>query len=179
MSKLPMNLANKITITRIFLIPVYFVLMGIGGNAFRYAAAAVFAIASFTDLLDGQIARKRGLVTDFGKFMDPIADKLLVLLPFILLAAQEGGTIDLWAVLIMVAREITVSGFRLVAVTRNIVVSADWSGKIKTVVQMCSVLLLTLGFAWGWYLAWASALLSLYSGIEIIVRNRQVLEEGA
>lgn len=176
MSKLPMNLPNKITIVRILLIPLYLVLLTVLPRGFNWPAAVVFAIASLTDMLDGQIARRRGLVTDFGKFMDPIADKLLVLLPMILMTAT-GGVIDEWAVMIMVAREIAVSGFRLVAVTKGIVIPAEWSGKLKTTIQMLAVLLLTLDISFGWYVAWAGALLSAYSGIEIIVRNRKVLEE--
>lgn len=179
MTKLPMNLPNKITLARIAMIPVYLVLMAINAPWSTWVAAVVFAIASLTDMLDGMIARKYGLVTDFGKFMDPIADKLLVLLPFILLVTKTGGTIDVWAVIIMVAREITVSGFRLIAVRRDIVIAADWSGKLKTTLQILSVLMLTLGIQQGWYVAWAAAVLSAYSGIEIIVRNRSVLEEKA
>ncbi len=174
--RLPMNLPNRITIARILLIPVYLVLMAVIRTPRNIPAAAVFLIASVTDLLDGQIARKRGLVTDFGKFMDPIADKLLVLLPMILLVST-GGAIDVWAVVIMVAREIIVSGFRLVAVSKGIVIAADWSGKIKTVSQIVAVLLLTLDFSLGWYAAWFAAILSAWSGVEILVKNRRVLEE--
>ncbi len=176
MSKLPMNLPNRITLVRIALIPVYLLLMAILPEGPNWPAAVIFAVASASDFLDGSIARKRGLVTDFGKFMDPIADKLLVLLPMILLAAQ-GGRIDVWAVIIMVAREIVVSGFRLVAVTKGVVIAADWSGKIKTVIQMVAVLLLTLHLPLGWQATWLAAILSAYSGIEILVRNRKVLEE--
>lgn len=178
MRKLPMNLPNKITLARIALIPIYLALMAIDARWSAWAAAAVFAVASLTDLVDGMIARKLGLVTDFGKFMDPIADKLLVLLPFILFVKTSGGMIDVWAVIIMVAREITVSGFRLVAARRKVVIAADWSGKLKTTLQMLAVLMLTLGLGQGWYVAWAAAALSAYSGIEIIIRHRVVLEEA-
>lgn len=176
MSKLPMNLPNRITIARILLIPVYLLLMCIGLGFPNWPAAVVFAVAAASDFADGWIARKRGLVTDFGKFMDPIADKLLVLMPMILLM-PTGGTLEMWAVMVMVAREIVVSGFRLVAAGKGVVISADWSGKIKTVAQMFAVLLLTLGIGAGWYLAYAAALISAYSGIEIVWKNRRVLEE--
>ena len=178
MSKLPMNLPNKITIARILLIPLYLVLMAVMDTQTNWAAAIVFVIASATDWIDGQIARKHNMVTDFGKFIDPIADKLLVLLPMIYLATQ-GGVIDVWAVIIMVAREIIVSGFRLVAVGKGNVIAAGWTGKVKTTVQMLAVLLLTLGlYTLGWWAAWIAAFLSLYSGLEIIIKNRSVLEEG-
>lgn len=176
MSKLPMNLPNKITLLRIAMIPVYLILMAIGTETTKWLAVIVFALAALTDLLDGQLARRRGEVTDFGKFMDPIADKLLVLLPLIMLV-QDGGTIDMWAVMIMVAREIIVSGFRLVAVTKGTVIAAGWTGKVKTVVQIIGVLLLTAGEPVGWYVTWAAAVLSAYSGVEIIVKNKSVLEE--
>lgn len=180
MSKLPMNLPNKITIARILMIPVYLVLLVLVDMDPNWPAAIVFAIASATDWVDGQIARKRGLVTDFGKFMDPIADKLLVLLPMIYLAATD-GTANVWAVMIMVAREIVVSGFRLVASAKaGNVIAAGWAGKVKTSVQILAVLLLTLGAdTLGGAVTWVAAALSLYSGIEIMVKNRWVLEEGA
>ncbi|MCL1963844.1 MAG: CDP-diacylglycerol--glycerol-3-phosphate 3-phosphatidyltransferase [Firmicutes bacterium] len=179
MSKIPLNLPNRITIARILLIPVHLALLSIGAETCRYAAAVVFAIAALTDTLDGVIARRYDLVTDFGKFMDPIADKLLVLLPFILLAVRDGGSLNMWAVMVMVGREIVVNGFRLAASTRGTVIAADWPGKLKTIVQMLSVLALSAGLPFGWPLAWAAAVLSVYSGIAMIARHRVVLEEGA
>lgn len=178
MSKLPMNLPNRITIGRILLIPVYLVLMAAMDTPCNWPAAIVFVVAAASDMLDGYLARSRGQVTDFGKFMDPIADKLLVLLPLIWLM-PKGGTLDVWAVMIMVGREIIVSGFRLVASTKGVVIAADRWGKLKTMSQMLAVLLLTLGVHLGWYVAWLSAALSAYSGAVLIVRHRHVLEEGA
>lgn len=176
MSKIPFNLPNRITIARILMIPLYLALMAAGAPLYNWLAAAVFALASVTDLLDGRLARSRNEVTNFGKFMDPIADKLLVLLPMILFCTK-GDLISVWAVLIMVAREIIVSGFRLVAAGKGNVIAAGWPGKIKTTVQMLAVLLLTVDLRIGWYVAWAAAILSAYSGIEILVRNRKMLEE--
>jgi len=178
MSKLPMNLPNRITLARIALVPVHLALLCVGTEACRYAAAAVFAIAALTDLLDGRIARRSGMVTDFGKFMDPIADKLLVLLPYIYFAVQDGGGLNMWAVMLMVAREIIVSGFRLVAVARGDVLAADGAGKAKTLVQMASVFALSLGLYIGWPLAWAAAALSVFSGVRMIASHRKVLEEA-
>lgn len=175
MSKLPMNLPNRITLARIAMIPLYLLLMVCIDAQANWPAAIVFSVACATDWLDGQIARRHNLITDFGKFMDPIADKLLVLLPMIYLSAF-GGAIDAWAVMIMVAREIVVSGFRLVAAAQGVVIAAGWTGKVKTFVQMLAVLLLTLGLSrGGWWAAWIAALLSAYSGAQIIVKNRAVL----
>lgn len=180
MSKLPMNLPNKLTLLRIFIIPLYFIALVIDPNSIKWGAFLLFCIASVTDWFDGRIARNRNEVTNFGKFMDPIADKLLVLLPMVYFSAVP-GTLSVWATIIMVAREIVVSGFRLVAVTtKGNIISAGWTGKIKTSVQMLCVLLLTLGMnAFGGIAGWIAAILSLSSGAEIIVKNRSVLEEAA
>lgn len=175
MSKMPMNLPNRITIARILMIPLYLLLVSL--DIPRWIPAVVFALAAVSDFIDGTLARKRGEVTDFGKFMDPIADKLLVLMPMILLCVW-GYPIDVWAVLLMVAREIVVSGFRMVAVTKGKVIAAGPSGKLKTVVQIAAVLTLTMNMPLAWYACWLSALLSLYSGGEILLRNRQMLEES-
>lgn len=178
MSKIPMNLPNRITIARILLIPIYLLLLALVDQSPNWYAAVVFAIAASTDWVDGQLARKRNEITDFGKFMDPIADKLLVLAPMIVFVSL--GTVNVWAVVLMVSREVIVSGFRLVAVTKGSVIAADKSGKLKTFVQMIAVFLLTLGAnVLGDAVAWVAAILSVYSGAEMIVRNRAVLEENA
>lgn len=176
MKKLPMNLPNKITLIRIALIPFFLVLMGIEGNVFRWLGVILFSVAALTDMLDGELARRRNEVTDFGKFMDPIADKLLVLLPMILLT-HAGPMHQVWAVMLMVAREIIVSGFRLVAVNKGSVIAAAKSGKIKTTVQVVAVILLTLGSAAAPYCLWVAALLSVYSGGELLLKNIHILEE--
>jgi CDP-diacylglycerol--glycerol-3-phosphate 3-phosphatidyltransferase len=173
---LPLNLPNRITVARILMIPLCLLFMALDTPAATWLAAAVFAVASFTDYIDGYLASKRGEVTDFGKFMDPIADKLLVLLPMILLCSRRGPS-DIWAPLLMVAREIIVSGFRLVAVTRGTVIAAGPSGKAKTVVQIIAVLALTLKLPFAGYITWLAAVLSVYSGAEILLRNRRILEE--
>ena len=174
--KIPMNLPNRITILRILLIPVFLVLISIPGTVFRLIAAAVFLLAAATDMADGALARSRGEVTDFGKFIDPIADKLLVLMPMILLTAN-GDMWRVWAVMLMVAREMIVSGFRLVAAAKGVVIAAGWSGKIKTIVQMGAVVWVTLQVPFSVYALWAAASLSLYSGVVIIVKNRDLLRE--
>lgn len=185
-SKLPMNLPNRLTMLRIAMIPVYLLLLT-GGNWCRFAAGLVFAAASITDYFDGRIARERNLITDFGKFMDPIADKLLVLLPFLYFCATEPfGVADVWPVMLMVAREIIVSGFRLVASTKGKVIAADKFGKVKTATQMVTVITTTLrpiiesAIPWfgkiPWALLWLCGVLSVYSGAEMIRKNLHILE---
>ena len=185
-NKLPMNLPNRLTMVRIVMIPVYLLLLT-GGNWCRFAAGLVFAAASITDYFDGKIARERSLITDFGKFMDPIADKLLVLLPFLYFCATEPfGVADVWPVILMVAREIIVSGFRLVASTKGKVIAADKFGKVKTATQMVTVITMTLRpiiesvIPWfgkiPWALLWLCGVLSVYSSAEMIRKNLHILE---
>lgn len=167
-----MNLPNKLTLLRIVLVPVYLVLLSMGLD---WAALAVFAGASLTDMLDGKIARKYGLITNFGKFMDPIADKLLTHTAFILLCAM--GRLHAVACIIFIAREFVVSGLRLVAVEQGHVIAAGMSGKIKTVLQMLLAMLLTVAPVSMLcdVLAFAAAAMTLYSMVEYVWQNRQVL----
>ena len=128
-----MNLPNKLTVLRVIMIPFFVVMLMLDGGAnqmYRYIAAAIFIIASFTDFLDGSIARKYGLVTNFGKFMDPLADKLLVCSALICLI--ELGQLPAWMVLIIISREFIISGFRLVASDNGVVIAASYWGKWKT-----------------------------------------------
>jgi len=176
--KIPMNLPNRITVLRMLMIPVFLWLMSLEGTAFRWLAAAVFALAAMTDIVDGALARSRSEVTVFGKFIDPIADKLLVLLPMILLTA--GGSMwQVWAVMLMIAREIAVSGLRLVAAAKGVVIAAGWPGKIKTVAQMGVVVWLTLQVPLSVYALWIATALSLYSGIMMMIKHRDLLGETA
>ena len=167
-----MNLPNKLTMLRMALVPVYLLLLSMGLD---WAALAVFAAASITDALDGKIARKHNLITNFGKFMDPIADKLLTHTAFILLCAM--GRLNVVACIIFIAREFVVSGLRLVAVEQGHVIAAGMSGKIKTVLQMVLALWLTAFGAnvIGDVLMIAAAALTLYSMIEYVWQNRAVL----
>ena len=177
-----LNLPNKLTLLRIALVPVYLVLLAYG---FHWIALAVFAVASITDALDGKIARKYNLITNFGKFMDPIADKLLTHTAFIMLCAM--GRLNVVACIIFIAREFVVSGLRLVAVEQGHVIAAGMSGKIKTVLQMALVIVMTfqltlfktnLGFVLEplvVVLTLAAAALTLYSMVEYVWQNRAVL----
>ena len=141
-----MNLPNKLTILRVIMIPFFVVaLLYDGGEnqTLRYVAAAIFIIASLTDMLDGKIARKYNLVTNFGKFMDPLADKLLVCSALICLV--ELKELPAWMVIVIISREFIISGFRLVASDNGVVIAASYWGKFKTTFQMIAVVLLIVG----------------------------------
>ena len=171
-----MNTANKLTMLRVVLIPVYLALwhMNFFGNL--YAALAVFVIASLTDLLDGHIARRYNQITDFGKFMYPLADKVLVLTAMACFCAA--GRFPDWALVIVIAREFAVSGLRLVAVDNGRVIAAGWSGKVKTASTMVCLCLMHL-----WdvpnFLYWVCVIIitatTVYSGIEYFMLNLDVL----
>lgn len=177
-----MNLPNKLTIFRVVLIPFFVLFMMIPefqwGN---YAALAVFCVASFTDFLDGYIARKYNLVTNFGKFMDPLADKLLVCTAMICLLSVN--RLPLLFVLIVIAREFIISGFRLVASDNNVVIAASWWGKFKTVSHMTLVIVLLLNIQHPvfeiveWILIFVAAFLTVVSLVDYIVKNKGVLTE--
>ena len=176
-----MNLPNKLTMLRILLIPVFMVVLYWGFPGATWVALAIFIIASFTDLLDGKIARKYNLVTNFGKFMDPLADKLLVCTALICLTSMN--RLNVIVVLVIIAREFIISGFRLVASDNGIVIAASYWGKFKTVSQMALiiVLIMDLGGVWnvvGTVLTWVALLLTVVSLIDYIAKNKQVLTQG-
>lgn len=178
-----MNLPNKLTVLRVILIPFFVVSMMIENGAnqtFRCVAAAIFIIASLTDMLDGKIARKYNLVTNFGKFMDPLADKLLVCSALICLI--QLGQLPAWMVIIIVSREFIISGFRLVAAEQGIVIAASYWGKFKTTFQMIAVVLMILNFealsAVTLICTWAALILTIISLVDYIAKNHKVLTEG-
>ena len=178
-----MNLPNKLTILRVILIPffVVFMLFDITGAADKWIALVIFCGASLTDMLDGKIARKYNLVTNFGKFMDPLADKLLVCTALICLTSMN--RLNVIVVLVIIAREFIISGFRLVASDNGIVIAASYWGKFKTVSQMALiiVLIMDLGGVWnvvGTVLTWVALLLTVVSLIDYIAKNKQVLTQG-
>ena len=168
-----MNLPNQLTILRILLIPAFLVLLFTG---YLYSAISVFLLASITDWLDGLIARKYNLITNFGKFMDPLADKLLVCAALISMVQLE--LLPAWIVIIILSREFIVTGFRLVAAGNHIVIAAGMLGKCKTVVQMVMIIYLLFGFG-GFlaeFLVWVAVILTIASAIEYIMKNWQVLK---
>ncbi len=179
-----MNLPNKLTISRVIMIPffVLFLLLDGGTNpAYRDIAAVIFIAASFTDMLDGKIARKYGLVTNFGKFMDPLADKLLVCSGLICFTAL--GQLPAWIVIVIISREFIISGFRLVASDNGVVIAASYWGKFKTASQMILSVLLILNIPALSLLTaifiWIATLLTVVSLIDYIAKNYRVLTEGS
>lgn len=197
-----MNLPNKLTISRVVMIPLFVLFFYLNFTAHYFVALGIFLLAAFTDLLDGKIARKYKLVTNLGKFLDPIADKVLVLSAYVIfLTAPELFTanLDSWAliaggcgVVVILAREIIVSGFRMVAASANIVIAADMVGKYKTVTQDVCVVVILLGAGVaeltdhltgviinyiGLALFALSVILTVISGINYIFKNIQVLKQ--
>ena len=201
-----MNLPNKLTMLRVILIPffIFFLLTDMCGQSGAWIALAFFCVASFTDFLDGQIARRCNLVTNFGKFMDPLADKLLVCSALICFVEME--LLPSWFVIIIIAREFIISGFRLVAADSGIVIAASWWGKFKTVSQMITIILFILMeglnecaywdvFALkkvvlengpdvsaltiaGTVFAWISLVLTVVSLIDYIIKNKAVMKDN-
>ena len=178
-----MNLPNKLTIFRVILIPffVFFLLTPYFPEYGKYIATAIFIVASLTDMADGKIARKYNLVTNFGKFMDPLADKLLVCSAMICLV--EIDRLAAWIVIVIIAREFIISGFRLVASDNGIVIAASYWGKFKTTFQMLMIIALILDFQNRYFQMLATALtyialiLTVVSLIDYIAKNKQVLKE--
>ena len=180
-----MNLSNKLTTLRVILIPffVIFLILDIGrfDRVGDFIALAIFVIASITDFLDGYLARKNNMVTNFGKFMDPLADKLLVGSAAICLI--EMGRLSAWVVVILIAREFIISGFRLVAANNGRVIAAGIWGKIKTVVQLIMTIALIAHFDFLlWHileqiLIWASLILTIISLVDYIYHNQDVLKD--
>lgn len=171
-----MNLPNKLTLLRILLIPVCLLLWALGQPVF---SATVFALAALTDFLDGYIARKQNIITTFGKFADPVADKILVLTAMIFLCAD--GIIPAWAVCIVAARELMVDGLRLVAVGKGTVIAAGWLGKIKTNLQFFCILagmLLPKGHWITLALTIAMAVMTVWSGTKYLWGYREVITSG-
>ena len=194
-----MNLPNKLTMLRIILTPVFLAVLYWGFPGADYVALAIFIIASLTDLLDGKIARKYNLVTDFGKFADPLADKILVVAA--MLWFVECGRMPAWMVMIVITREFAVSGLRMIASDNGRVIAAGWSGKVKTASTMvCIVVMLLMGPVIESYLqalnslsapfppvyiawidplcCWVITLTTLYSGVEYFVKNKDVIRSA-
>ena len=174
-----MNLPNKLTVARVILIVPFVICMlaGEGGNL-RFLALAIFVLASMTDWLDGYLARRDHLVTNFGKFMDPLADKLLVSAAMICLVSL--GRLPAWIVIIIISREFAISGFRLIASDNGIVIAAGWWGKCKTVSQMVMIILLIADLGGGFALLeqifiYLALILTIISLVDYIWKNKQVL----
>ena len=179
-----MNLPNKLTVLRVCMIPFFVVMLLLNGGenqTYRYIAAAIFIVASLTDMLDGKIARKYNLVANFGKFMDPLADKLLVCSALICLVDLK--QLPAWMVIVIISREFIISGFRLVASDNGIVIAASYWGKFKTTFQMISVILLIVRIPALTVLTqicvWTALVLTVISLVDYIAKNHKVLTEGS
>lgn len=175
-----MNLPNKLTMFRVILIPFFVVFLLVDITSVdKWIALAIFIIASLTDLLDGKIARKYNLVTNFGKFMDPLADKLLVCSALICLVALD--RIPAWMVIVIIAREFIISGFRLVASDNGVVIAASYWGKFKTTFQMIMICLMIADLEALQLLTlivtWAAVILTVVSLIDYLVKNKDVMKD--
>ena len=171
-----MNTANKLTMARVVMIPIFLAVLYLVIPPYsHYIALAIFILASITDFVDGYVARHYDQITDFGKFMDPLADKLLVVSA--MLWFVECGMMPAWAVLIVVAREFAVTGLRLVAVDNGRVIAAGWSGKVKTASTMVCICLMLLPIPAELVPVCVAVIVAttLYSGVEYFVKNRDVL----
>lgn len=169
-----MNIANKLTLLRVFLIPVFLVVLYWGFPYSQYVALGIFILASLTDFLDGYLARSRNLITDFGKFMDPLADKVLVVTA--MLWFVQTGIMPAWAVAIVIFREFAVSGMRLIAVEGGRVIAAGWSGKVKTASTMVCLCLMFLPLPTPviWVCVAVIVITTVWSGIEYFAKNSDV-----
>lgn len=172
-----MNLPNKLTLLRIVLILPFLLVLYLGAPFASYIALAIFILASLTDMLDGQIARKRDLVTDFGKFADPLADKMLVTAA--MLWFVEKGQMPGWVLLIVIVREFAVSGLRMVASDKGRVIAAGWSGKVKTASTMVCIVLMFLPIPDVLNTLCVAVIVAttIYSGVEYFMKNRDCLKD--
>ena len=172
-----MNLPNKLTLLRIVLILPFLLVLYLGVPGASYIALAIFIVASLTDMLDGQIARKRNLITDFGKFADPLADKMLVTAAMLWFVEQ--GQMPAWALLIVIVREFAVSGLRMVASDKGRVIAAGWSGKVKTASTMVCIVLMFLPIppVLNTVCVGVIVVTTIYSGVEYFMKNKDCLSD--
>ncbi|HCO19001.1 CDP-diacylglycerol--glycerol-3-phosphate 3-phosphatidyltransferase [Gudongella oleilytica] len=179
-----MNLANKITLLRVLMVPVFVVVFYLDIPFSNYLAASIFIIASFTDALDGHIARSRNLITNFGKFADPLADKVLAAAALIVLVSA--GKVPAWVVIIIIAREFAISGFRIIAASEGITIAASKWGKAKTISQLTAIILLLLnnfpfsylGIPMDVFMLYLALVLTIISGADYIIKNYHILSSG-
>ena len=171
-----MNTPNKLTVLRFILVPFFLAAAYYEKQqSVMIISTIIFAVASFTDFLDGYLARKHNLVTDFGKFMDPLADKVLVAAALLFLI--QAGRAEAWLVIIIITREYAISIIRAIAATNGKVIAASGGGKIKTVTQMLAIIMLLLSMPFGDIMMYVCVALTLYSGVEYIWKNREIIAE--
>lgn len=177
-----MNLANKITLIRVLLVPVFMIVFYADFQYSTYIAATIFIIASLTDTLDGYIARSRNLVTNFGKFVDPLADKVLV--SAALISLVEVGKVPAWVVIVIIAREFTITGFRVIAASEGLTIAASPLGKFKTITQLTAIIVLLLNnfpfkyinIPFDIIMLYISLIFTILSGIDYIYKNKNILK---
>ena len=180
-----MNLANKLTLLRVILVPVFMAFLLVDTTMCQILALAVFIIASLTDMLDGQIARRCNQITTFGKFADPLADKMLTTAAFLIF--MQKGIIDSWALMLILVREFTVSGVRLAAAGDGNVIAASFFGKFKTVAQMAAIIITILitnisaipqsiSYTMSGALIWISVVFTVLSGADYVIKNKHLLK---
>lgn len=179
-----MNVPNRLTILRVIMIPLFVVAMLWDSLLYSdYIALALFVGACVTDFFDGYLARKYNQVTTFGKFMDPLADKLLVCAALVCFLAEDNPEIPAWAVIIIISREFIISGFRLVAAEKGITIAASYWGKVKTVVQMIMSILLIIHFDYLVFriidaiFVYAAVILTVISLVDYIYKNREIMKD--
>ena len=179
-----MNIPNQLTILRVIMVPIFVVAIMatvLPGN--NYIAAGIFVVACMTDFFDGYLARKYDLVTNFGKFLDPLADKLLVCAALVSFLVVDGNPMPAWVVIVIISREFIISGFRLVAVDNHVVIAASNWAKVKTFTQMIMCIILILNFdnpvmnVIEWILIYASLFFTIVSLVEYLYKNRDVLKD--
>lgn len=177
-----MNLANKITLFRVFLVPIFIIVFYLESPGPTYISAGIFTFAALTDTLDGYIARSRNLVTNFGKFADPLADKVLTSAALILLVGAD--KIPAWIVIIIIAREFTITGFRTIAASEGITIAASSWGKLKTISQLVAIILLLMNnfpfrfiaFPADIILLYIALILTVVSGVDYLIKNKHALK---
>lgn len=179
-----MNTANKLTIFRMILVPVFMIFLFSDISNAQYIAAAIFILASITDALDGHIARSRNQITNFGKFMDPLADKILV--SSALISMIELGKIPAWVVVVIIAREFAITGLRVIAASEGITIAANKLGKIKTITQLIAIIALLfnnypfrlINLPFDQIMIYIAVFFTIISGIDYIYKNKEVLHSG-
>ncbi len=179
---LKMNIANKITLFRVFLVPIFMIVLYLDFSNSQMIAGLIFIFASLTDTLDGYLARSRNLVTDFGKFVDPLADKVLV--SAALISLVDLGKVPGWIVVIIIAREFTITGFRVLAASNGITIAASPLGKFKTITQLLAIILILfdnfpfqgIGLPLDMIMLYLALIFTILSGIDYIYKNKNVLD---
>lgn len=171
-----MNIANKLTLSRIIMVPFFLIAVHFEKDASVLPISAmIFAVASFTDFLDGYLARKYNLITDFGKFMDPLADKVLVVAALAVLV--EMNLMPAWMIVLIITREYAVSILRAIAANTGQVIAASQGGKAKTVSQILAVLMLLLNIKFGIYMMWIAVILTFVSGMDYLLKNKKLISQ--